>query len=765
MNRKRYLLLVPVFAFLIVAVMTTQFPAFAWTATLVKDDPLVRMPGTQPGDLSLDDSGQCANCHENYDSSVEPTHNWRGSMMAQSARDFLFLATMTVAAQDAIWAVGNPNAIDICNRCHFPVGWVNERSDPTNASLMEKGDIDGVQCTVCHYMFDPFFEDTYAGTRESNDWSSYWDESSTASSTAATTARTADRAYSVSLLSDNSPRFSMFNGDPFFVNYTPPITYTENGSGQFFIGDSDHRRGQLADTDTNHNWQYSRYHKSKYFCSSCHDISNPVLANLEADPLDHLPTETEPAYSYYHVERTFSEFMLSDYGQQGGADGVGPFDPSVFNTSKPNNVIATCQDCHMRDVTGDAANNTAITRPTESTEHPNSGLSLHDLTGGSVWVPTILASAAQTPTGQNGILLNNRYSELTLDLSTNQTIGFDNPAALVDGANRSLQMLGMSAVISDVRYSPVSGNLSFEVRNQTGHKLISGYPEGRRMFVNIKYYDGDSNLLFEVNPYDTSAGTLKGLGYTYTTTLVAPATLTANERYIDELVYEMHGSSSITGEDETFHFVLSDGRYKDNRIPPKGFRIGDDDGEDDNDAFARLSEPVWEGVSAPDYFTAAEYAGGYDLVSMQNDFVPSINVPGAALVEVTLNYQTTSREYIEFLYNEINGTGELTLLPVDEPGAGGDLPYLIQTDPFFNGLRAWGDTIWDLWYHNRNSPGGAPIAIASGQWDPSSPTIVTLNNFEGVSESDFRWDVLLMISITVSFVTLVIFTWKRKKAQ
>ena len=707
MKRKRILVITTVILSTIVAVLITQPSAFAWTPTPVADDYLVRMPGTQPGDLSLDDSGQCSNCHENYDETVEPTHNWRGSMMAQSARDFLFLATMTVAAQDAIWAIGNPNATDLCIRCHFPVGWINGRSDPTNASLMERGDFDGVQCTVCHYMFDPFFADIYAGTREGSDWSGYWDEAGSISTvTEANRAYTADQGYASGI--------TMFNGDPFFNNNRPPATFTENGSGQFFFGDSVNRRGPLADTDTTHNWLYSRYHKSKFFCSTCHDISNPVLANLNDNPLDPLTTETQPSYSYYHVERTFSEFMLSDFGEQGGAGGIGPFAPDVFNASRPDNVIASCQDCHMQDVTGEAASNTSITRPTGSTEHPHSGISLHDLTGGSVWVPSILASTdsgSANYDGTNAGLLNNRYSELTLDLSTNQSIGFDDPGALLDGADRSLQMLVMSAVITDVVYSPTSGNLSFKVQNQTGHKLISGYPEGRRLFVNIKYYDDATNLLFEVNPYDADAGTLKGLGYPYTTTLEVPADLAANENYVDELVYEMHGSSSFTGEDETFHFVLSDGRYKDNRIPPKGFRIGD--------AATRHSEPVWLGELAPDYFTSGEYVGGFDLVSMQNDF--GISVTGAMTVEITLNYQTTSREYIEFLRNEINGSGHLTL-PGD--GAGGDPAYLIQDEnqTFFDGLRAWGDTIWSVWTHNMDSPGAAPIVIASGQWG-SSPQL------------------------------------------
>ena len=37
--------------------------------------------------------------------------------------------------------------------------------------------------------------------------------------------------------------------------------------------------------------------------------------------------------------------------------------------------------------------------------------------------------------------------------------------------------------------------------NLTGHKLITGYPEGRRMWLNIKWYDASGNLLREDGAY------------------------------------------------------------------------------------------------------------------------------------------------------------------------------------------------------------------------------------------------------------------------
>lgn len=679
----RWLVLFCLIAFLFAMEAIAQ--TMNWTPLAVANDPLVRLPGTQPNQVTLEAPGRCTNCHAGYNTQVEPGFNWQGSMMAQAARDFIFFSCMAVAAQDSIHALGRPNAVDICERCHFPKGWLEGRSDPPNASLMTAADYDGVQCDFCHTQFNPFFESTNQGTREGSDWLNYWDEtnaSKTKSQAAAAATYTEDQLQAQGI--------RLFNGGLFFSGKVPfSPSYTENGAGQFYMATGAQKRASFADHNAKHQVFYSRFHKSKYFCNSCHDVSNPALANIgyngtpPGDGTTVLTTESQPAYSYFHVERTFSEFMLSDYAQQGGAPGIGPFAPSVFDTSYANNYVAKCQDCHMRDVVGVGCNKAGTPiRPTESIEHPKSGQPLHDMTGGNIFVTYVLASAAAgSPNydATNNSLLFQGSSVLTLDPA--QGLGL-NAAALLAGVDRAKQQLQMAASIQNAAFDPVTRTLTFRVQNQTGHKLISGFPEGRRMFLNIRAYNGTS-LAYEINPYDSAVGTLKGLPSSYS--LNSPA-LGTNEAYVDELVYEMHPKSDLTGEDETFHFALATGRYKDNRIPPKGFRIAD--------AAARLSEPVWHGQSDPDYFTSAEYAGGYDEVSVV------IPVSSDA-VQISLYYQTTSREYIEFLRDEINGTRQT--LPSSA--------YIAQTDPFFSKLRAWGNTMWQLWDHNKNVPGAAPFLM------------------------------------------------------
>jgi hypothetical protein len=699
-----------------------------------REDPLIRMPGTQPGQVTLQSSNVCYDCHgsgnPNGPWNPRPASErgrtdyeeyniykaWQGSMMGNSARDPLMFACFTVAAQDSIWAIGTPNAVDICLRCHFPKGWLEGRSSTLNASAMTNEDYDGIQCSFCHRLNDPFYMTTYSGTRETKDWKGYWDEQNNALNPSQHSSVRALQAYLADMAI--SPTIRLFSGSPFYVRDNPSsLLYTEAGGGQYFVGPTQQRRGPYADTFANHSTLYSRYHKGKFICDTCHDVSNPVMANLSqatAKPGDKvvLTTEKLPAFAWSHVERTFSEFRLSGYNAVGGAAGKGNFKPytgarnvpapaGFWETDQPGNKISKCQDCHMcsRWSIGSNVPGSPI-RPEASLEHPNTWMPCHAMTGGNVWMTSILASIAPdnpSPDAINMELLlgQTQVDKLTMDVmqgtwttlrpSADPTRIYD---ALILAASRIRGVLGNASNITNLAYDKNNGNLRFRVQNNSGHKLISGFPEGRRMYVNIKVYNG-ANLLREINPYDYTVGTLKGLPLSESPN--SPP-LAANEVHSDPLVYEVKLGSTLTGEQKTFHFALATHRYKDNRIPPQGFNIAG--------AAARLSEPVWQKVSVPNYFTAAEYAGGYDEVAL---IVPT----GATRVEVKLYYQTTSREYIEFLRDEINGTGKLSL----PPGA-----YVAQTDPFFTKLKAWGDTIFTLWQNNMNVDGGKPFLMTQGIW-------------------------------------------------
>jgi len=596
-------------------------------------------------------------------------------MMGQATRDPLWLASMAVAAQDSIWALGNPNAADLCLRCHTPTGWLGGRSDPVNATALRAnlGDFEGVNCAVCHLMVDPF-----PGLGLQPGLSPETDPAHIA---AANTTKSLDLA----ILGNHR----LFGGSPFFntttelpVKYGTATTqdlvrYIEAGSGQFFMDpNTNNRRGPRIDVSTkSHNFQYSRFHKSQAQCRACHDVSNPVLANLTFGPD---ASESRSAASYFHVERTSSEFELSAYAAPGGAPVSGPLAAAGITHA------TRCQDCHMPRTPGRLAKQ----------GDPRTDVAHHSLAGGNTWITSMLATVdtkgSVLDNYNRTILRGAKYPGASIEIA-----GLENSAtALLSGSSRAADMLTSAATITNVHDS--RGGAMIRIHNHTGHKLISGFPEGRRMWLNVRFLNVTGQVISEINPYQPLVTSTNAQGNKM---YVSGGDLTVTR---DDLVYEVAMSSSLTGETKTFHMVLATDRHKDNRIPPRGFRI--------NEAVARACEPRKDGNSAANWFSTGEYAGGYDEVGFS---IP----PGAAGWEARLFYQTTSKPYVEFLRDQIKGTANTLSSPTP---SGEAAAYIIQSDPFFSTLKGWGDAIWDLWLHNG---GSAPVLMTTAISPPRIESI------------------------------------------
>jgi hypothetical protein len=737
------------FLFMIFVISMVVYSVHSWTPLPVGNDHNVFMPGSQPGGVgTFETPDKCDNCHGGYNITVEPAGNWRGSMMAQAARDPLWLSCLTVADQDSIWALGNPNAGDICIRCHSPVGWLEGRSDPTNTAQLRTQDFDGVQCDFCHKMVDPmtqlnqtdvppetsstgsssqavippvtdflgvllsecpwvflapFFVATLAISKSKKYSRKCWAVVvltllliSTVTPAIIASQSMADETYQrdITVLS----ALTLFGGTPFLNATTKLPTYYGNGSlpnyvqaagGQYFIDPTNPKRGPFDDAAAKHQVYYSRFHQSETFCSTCHDVSNPILASVF---LGVSVPEMQAAATYFHVERTTSEFMLSLYGRGGATTDI----PGISWAAK-------CQDCHMKDVTGVGCNKPGVPVRTD--------LPLHDFMGGNQWISGILATV--DPNGpvydayNYAILSGQKYAGAQIDVGGISGYG----QYLLNGAQRATQELQNAATLAVV--SQNASAIIVRVTNNAGHKLISGFPEGRRMFLNVRFFDANGTQIGEINPY-----------YPLVTTTDA----NGNEVYVsggdlvktnEELVWEAEMSSAdLTGEESTFHFALATDRYKDNRIPPKGF--------DTSTMYQRLAQPRWNGEDAPDYFTAEEYAGGYDEVSIAKPF-------GTTSWNATLCYQTTSKEYVEFLRDEINGNADTLSSPTPsgEPNA-----YIVQTDPFFSNLKGWGNAIWDLWLHNE---GAQPVIMKSVQGQFLLGDVNNDGNVNAVDLSQFTY--------------------------
>ena len=175
---------------------------------------------------------------------------------------------------------------------------------------------------------------------------------------------------------------------------------------------------------------------------------------------------------------------------------------------------------------------------------------------------------------------------------------------------------------SDTTLTQDGSDLVVRVTNYSAHKLPTGYPEGRRMWINVKFFDSSDTLIDERGAYDT-----------------VTAVLTSADTKVYEAKLGISADiASAIGKPagESFHFVLNNEWLKDNRIPPMGFtNAGFDSVQAAPVAYAYADGQYWDDTT-------------YDIPS------------GAARAEVKLYYQTASKEYIEFLRDEntTNNTGQ-----------------------------------------------------------------------------------------------------------
>jgi hypothetical protein len=359
-----------------------------------------------------------------------------------AGRDPLFWATVAVAEQDF------DGAGDLCIRCHSPSGWLEGRSTPTDGSNLSAHNADGVECDYCHRMTNP----------------------------------------------DDSEHWGVQN-PPFIANDggTPATGYY--GSGQYVIWNGNSKLGPYFDAEAKHQTLPSLFHRSSDLCGTCHDVSNPLTGDLAHNngaqvplapgsfsgvpggPVEDKAAFNNFPYQYGVVERTFSEHkasalsdtLVSAYGTLPAELQAGAIQAAYeaalvagnngdYEDGAPR--YFTCQTCHMRPVTGQGCNKRPRTRP---------DLPLHDLTGGNYWIPDAI-----------------QYLDARGKLVLGGGLAPEQIAGMNDGKLRAKQNLNDAAALS------VTGD-TVRIVNLTGHKLLSGYPEGRRMWLNIKWYGGSTS--------------------------------------------------------------------------------------------------------------------------------------------------------------------------------------------------------------------------------------------------------------------------------
>jgi hypothetical protein len=337
------------------------------------------------------------------------------------------------------------------------------------------------------------------------------------------------------------------------------------GNGQIFVADDDVRRGpfeypNLGDQPP-HAWRKSELFERSEMCGQCHDVTNPLVTWRDAET-------GEAKGKGFPLERTFGEWAASAFAAPDGQ---------------------TCQDCHMPPQKNAKACNM------KAPVHEK--VPRHDFAGGNAWIPLVLAGEHPELGRQDAYeAAHERALEMLQERSAKLT------ASVPDGAQAGT----ITRIVA-------------RVENLTGHKLPTGYAEGRRMWLSVEAHAAGKTV-FRSGVYDPETATLE------------------QDDHIK--VYEaVHG---IWGKGPGFHFALNDMIVKDNRIPPRGF----------------TPTPDLAPVDADFELLPGGTLANWDDTEYQTPLAHDLT--GELTVSLELYYQTSSREYIDFLRkeNRTDGAGD-----------------------------------------------------------------------------------------------------------
>jgi len=420
---------------------------------------------------------------------------------------------MSLSAKDPIFraalAIANQDVEGIgefCLRCHAPRAWLEDRSKPADGSALNTEDLFGVSCTVCHSYIDPLSDE------------------------------------GAKLIKDVPPGY----GNAMMVSDPQNVVRGPYGDG----------KGAMP-----HLVKKSPFHASSNLCAVCHNISNPLLAE---DVNEH------PPHLYGHIQRTYSEWLLSDFAKRGNE--------------------GTCQSCHYRPVEGGG-------QASKYGSQQRDYFVMHGPIGGSTWIQDV------TWMLWDGKDLDRK----SLDLGKQRSKGF-----LVESATLDITLSR-------------PGYATLKITNKTGHKLPTGYEEGRRMWINAVFLDSSDKVLKEIGKYAEKDDTIFG------ESIKAPTIIDPKQTRVYEILFaisEARAKKYNVKPGKSFRSVLNDTIIKDNRIPPEGFN---------NAAFKEhLSQPV--GAT----YTDGQYWDEFELE------LPK----GCKKVVVKLMYESVSWEYLKFLAEE-----------------------------------------------------------------------------------------------------------------
>ena len=333
------------------------------------------------------------------------------------------------------------------------------------------------------------------------------------------------------------------------------------GNAQLFFETSLLVHGPYTSTASPaHNAVQDPFTSASALCGQCHQVTNPVLKAAGT---------TRP----FPLDTTYLEWQQSAFAASPGGK--------------------TCQECHMEVFPG-----SHIVGSSASGLHDGplrTDPRRHTFAGANVWgLDAVLAASPELQP----------YADAF--------------AATKAAALRSLASAAEISLI--VAPGPLPADtrvpITVQVKNLTGHKLPTGYADGRRVFVELSV-----NGQVVSGGYDADAGTLSGGA--------------------DLQVYEAEHGRADGGTD---HLALHDTVLKDTRLPPVGFRPTAD------------TAPV-----GTTYLTDGNGAAlGIAQTTYSVQMPPLGSGDGGVTITARLLHQATTRHYVDALQaaNFTDGTGD-----------------------------------------------------------------------------------------------------------
>jgi hypothetical protein len=309
-------------------------------------------------------------------------------------------------------------------------------------------------------------------------------------------------------------------------------------NGQFSLGEDRVYRGEYNDAMAPHQSQYGSWVEDPAFCAPCHDLRNPRVAWSGHEPMR------------FPEQSTFTEWAESAYATGDASE------------------RKTCQDCHLPESPGKA-----------DAQGPMRALrSSHDLSGGNQF----LLSAIQ-------------FLEPGLGITTQ----------LAAGQARAQAMLRQAAALDRVDTPRTlrrgeRASVRMRVTNLCGHKLPTGYPEGRRVWLLVKAPE----IGLSLGDLDPQSGD----------PVSSPA------------MYLTRQGLASTGPGH--RLAINDTIFLDSRIPPKGLAV------------TATTAPV--GKTYPE--VTAGVLAHYDEVTITAT-VPCDLAGNAIGLSVSLMYQSVTKAY------------------------------------------------------------------------------------------------------------------------